>query len=226
MPKDTLQIEDLDLEETNKGKFDREKFVETNKLVFALGLIGIILVGVGVFLFKDGLFTKSDSIEIIENATTEGVENEVVVEIAGAIEKPGVYKLKEGSRVEDLLIAAGGISSNADRDWVDKTINRSAKLSDGTKIYIPSEDEQTLGATAKNGGGVQTVSGGESGQTGGLININTASLNELDTLPGIGPVYAQSIVEHRPYSSVEELTSKGALKKNVYEKVKDKVTVY
>ena len=59
-----------------------------------------------------------------------------------------------------------------------------------------------------------------------LININTASLQELDTLPGIGPVYGQSIVEHRPYSNIEELMSKGALKKNVYEKVKDLVTIY
>ncbi|MHA2055880.1 MAG: ComEA family DNA-binding protein [Candidatus Hodarchaeales archaeon] len=56
--------------------------------------------------------------------------------------------------------------------------------------------------------------------------MNTATLKELDSLPGIGPVYGQSIIEHRPYSTVEELLSKDALKKSTYEKVKDLVTVY
>ena len=59
-----------------------------------------------------------------------------------------------------------------------------------------------------------------------MVNINTATLKELDTLPGIGPVYGQNIIEHRPYSTVEELLSKAVLKKNVYEKIKDKVSVY
>ena len=119
------------------------------------------------------------------------------------------------------MVLAGGLSADADRTWVEKTLNRAAKISDGQKIYIPSISEK-LEVKSQNLG---TGTAGNS-LIDSLVNINTASLSELDKLPGIGPVYGQSIIDHRPYSTVEELVSKGALKKNVYEKVKDKVSVY
>ena len=156
----------------------------------------------------------------------EEASRELVVEISGAIEKPGVYKLSAGSRVEDLLIAGGGISADADRERMEKMVNRAAKLSDGQKIYIQSINEQTLGAGASNLDGAKVDQGVTVVGAGSLTNINSASQSELENLKGIGPVYAQSIIEHRPYSNVEELASKGALKQGVYEKIKDSVTAY
>lgn len=186
-------------------------------------LFGVILVGFGVFFFKSGLGSPSTKVEVLE-ATTESQGNrEMVVEIAGEVEKPGVYKLPGGSRVDDLLAISGGLAVNANRDWVEKYLNRAATLVDSQKIYIPSQSEAL---SAKETGGDQSISADFSGQGSGLTNINTADLSELDKLPGIGPVYGQSIIDHRPYSTNEELVSKGALKKSVYEKIKDLVSVY
>lgn len=191
--------------------------------IFLTLLFGVILVGFGVFFFKSGLGSPSTKVEVLE-ATTESQGNrEMVVEIAGEVEKPGVYKLPGGSRVDDLLVVSGGLGADANREWVEKYLNRAATLVDSQKIYIPSQSEAL---SAKETGGDQSISANFSGQGSGLININTASLPELDKLPGIGPVYGQSIIDHRPYSTNEELVSKGALKKSVYEKIKDLVSVY
>jgi competence protein ComEA len=190
-------------------------------------LLGVILTAVGLFVAKNGGNTASEEVEVLRG-TTEALEasGEIVVEIAGAVEKPGVYKLSKNSRVEDLLIISAGVSSNADRDWMQKSLNRAAKLIDGQKIYIPVVGEQLTGESAKNIGGYNSVLGSQgSGQTG-LVNINLAGQKELESLPGIGPVYAQKISEQRPYSNIEELLSKNVLNKSTFEKVKDLVTVY
>ncbi len=190
-------------------------------------LVGIILLGVGAIFLKSSFNLSGTKVEVLE-ATTEGQigQKEIVVEIAGEVEKPGVYKLPVGSRIEDLLIICGGLSKTADRSWVEKSLNRAAKLSDGQKIYIPAVNQQSNSLTAKNNGEYQTISSNFSDRGSGLVNINTASLRELDSLPGIGQVYGQNIIEHRPYSNTEELLSKGVLKAGVYEKVKNLITAY
>ncbi|MBI2066144.1 helix-hairpin-helix domain-containing protein [Candidatus Woesebacteria bacterium] len=179
-------------------------------------LVGALLTGLGLFVSKNDIRPGKDNVEVLTD-TTEGQENglEIVVEIAGEVINPGVYSLPKNSRIEDLLVAAGGVSPNADRDWMGKSLNRAARLADGTKIYIPSVGERSIRPSANWG------SGGSS-----LININLASQKELESLPGIGPVYAQNIIEHRPYSNVEELSTKGALRKSTYEKIKNLVTAY
>ena len=239
MPSEELKISD-DLikrgKETSSKKrtFDFEEFLQQYRYPITVFLLGLILVGFGVIYFKVGRDNKSSNIEVLEEATEAQDQGlELVVEISGAVEKPGVYKLSGGSRVEDLLIAAGGISADADREWVEKMINRAAKITDGQKIFIPSKSElapnqdyQSEVSGAKNNGDVKLYQGVQGSGYENLVNINTSSQKELEELPGIGPVYAQSMIEHRPYSSVEELLSKDALKKSVYEKIKDLVTVY
>ena len=239
MPSEELKISD-DLikrgKETSSKKrtFDFEEFLQQYRYPITVFLLGLILVGFGVIYFKVGRDNKSSNIEVLEEATEAQDQGlELVVEISGAVEKPGVYKLSGGSRVEDLLIAAGGISADADREWVEKMINRAAKITDGQKILIPSKSElapnqdyQSEVSGAKNNGDVKLYQGVRGSGYENLVNINTSSQKELEELPGIGPVYAQSMIEHRPYSSVEELLSKDALKKSVYEKIKDLVTVY
>lgn len=202
-------------EGTKQNQFDLLQFVYKFRWQTVLFLGGLILLGVGVFYSQKVIFS-SPKVEVI-NSTGESIPSgQVVVEVSGEVEKPGVYELDEGSRVEDALIAAGGVSAQADRDWMAKVLNRASKLIDGQKIYIPKVGE----------GAASGVSTGGSQDSQGLVNINTATLSQLESLPGIGPVYGQSIIDHRPYSGVEELYEKGVLKKNVYEKIKDKVTVY
>lgn len=218
----------LNLQKENGPKIDWEELLSKYRYQILLFLIGAILIGLGVFLFKNKDSLRSSSVEVLESSTdNEDIgSGEVVIEVSGAIETPGVYKLSTNARVEDALIAAGGISADADRNWMEKTLNRAAKVSDGQKIYIPRINEQISGASANNVAGYQSTSlvGGSSLTE--MVNINAASQKELELLWGIGPVTAQNIIEQRPYSSVEELLNKKILKTNVYERNKEKLSVY
>lgn len=229
-------LPDLELEK-RKNKLNLEinweEFLFKYRVQILLLLSGLILLGVG-FLVAKGEIITSPEIEVLENASeAKKSSSPIVVEVVGGVEKPGVYKLAGGARVEDALIAAGGISVNADRDWMEKMLNRAAKLVDGQKIYIPrvgevseGQNNQSSVLSAKNSGGYQSVSSSQGSGLGQLVNINTASVEELDSLWGIGRITAQNIIEHRPYSSVEELLTKKIIKKNVYEKNKNRLTVY
>ena len=182
-------------------------------------LVGIFLLGLGFYFVRNGN-VQSNQVEILE--TQE--KKEIVIEIAGSVKNPGVYKLPEGSRIEDLLVVPGGINEKADKNWMEKNLNRAAKLIDGQKVYIFSTNEQSNVLSAKNSVDYQNISTNISGQGSGFININTVSQKELESLIGIGPIYAQNIIEHRPYSNIEELLSKSVLPKSTYEKIKDKIT--
>lgn len=197
-----------------------DQFIIKNRYLLLLFLFGLILAGLGLFYVRNGGSIDSNKIEVL-GGTSGAVDTtpEIVVEIAGAVEKPGVYKLPLDSRVDDLLIAGGGLSGDADRGWVEKNVNRAAKLSDGQKLYIFSVKEVSANDTETSVGGGGVVQNG-------LININTADANSLDSLPGIGPVYAQKIIEHRPYSTVQEVVSKGGVTASIYEKIKDKITAF
>lgn len=194
-------------------------FPEKTIIIF---LLGVILIGLGLFFSKIGVFDSKDKIEIL-NTTTESqnTTSEIIVEISGSVEKPGVYKLLGNSRVEDLLVVSGGLSASADRDWVSKNVNRASKLTDGQKIYIYSQSEV---ASAKESGSIkldQQVLGDTSST---LVNINTSSLEKIMELPDIAQKRGQSIIEHRPYSTKEELVTKGVISQNIFEKIKDLIT--
>ncbi|OWY63302.1 hypothetical protein B7486_53850 [cyanobacterium TDX16] len=131
----------------------------------------------------------------------------LVVHAAGAVVDPGVYELPAGSRVDDLVEAAGGLAPDADADRV----NLALPLVDGERAYVPAVGEQELPeAPGPDGSGGELVGGSGGGvQSGGAVDLNTADLAELDTLPGVGPVTAQAIVDHReqqgPFTSVDDL---------------------
>lgn len=219
MPSDSSTNDFLD-----EKTFSFPDFVYGNRVNIFIILLGLILLGSGVLIYRNSQGTSE--IEVINTADSETEKSEIIAEIAGAVEKPGVYNIPSGSRVEDLLIISGGLSSDADRSWVEKYVNRAAKLTDGQKFYIPTINEQSGDESAKFfSSGSSDILGEEDNQNI-PVNINTASQNDLEELPGIGPVYAQSIIEHRPYSSTDELLNKGALKQYVYEKIKEMVTVY
>jgi len=216
------------LQEEKDSKINWEDLLLRHRYQILLVLIGAILIGLGVFLFKNKDSLSSSSIEVLESSSdNESINSgEVVIEVSGAVETPGVYKLSTNARVEDALIAAGGISADADRNWMEKTLNRAAKIIDGQKIYIPRLDEQNSRLSASNIAGYQSTSSVLGSDYTKPININSANQNELESLWGIGPVTAQNIIEQRPYSSVEELLNKKILKTNVYETNKDKLSVY
>jgi competence protein ComEA len=149
-------------------------------------------------------------------ATVSGAQTqEIWVDVAGAVVAPGVYRLPRGSRVEDAIAAAGGLSSEADSEAIARVINRAAKVSDGAKLYIPKTGSAQTEATT---GQTQTTK-----STG--VSVNAASQSELETLSGIGPVTAKKIIDARPYLALEELVSKKAMSQSLFDKLKDQITL-
>jgi len=192
--------------------------MEKYKWPLSFVFLGLIFVGLG-FLTRVGLPTKDEGIEII---TTEDVSGkEIFVDIQGAVEKPDIYQLPSESRVNDVLILAGGLSAEADRSWVAMNINLAQKLIDGAKIYIPEQSDVPRNPPA--GGKVGQVSGASLTDK---ININIASQSQLETLTGIGPAYAQKIIDGRPYQLIEDLLKVSGIGSKTLEKIKDKITVY
>ncbi|MBP9716694.1 MAG: ComEA family DNA-binding protein [Candidatus Levybacteria bacterium] len=182
--------------------------IKENLLPFALGGIGLILVVVGVFQY---IFQKPDEPAlIVEQAKSP--EQKILVDIEGAVINPGVYQLSQGSRIVDALAAAGGMSEQADRQWIEKNINLAKKVSDGLKIYIPRTGEEIL---------TEEVAGEASGS---VMNVNTASATDLESLPGIGAVTAASIIESRPFGQIDELLSRKIVGEATFEKIKDKIS--
>ena len=136
---------------------------------------------------------------------------ELVVDVAGEVRQPGVRRVPPGARIADAIEAAGGLTDRADR----ARINLAAPVSDGERIFVPAVGQQVppVAVGVAGGGGAATGTGIGTGPgttvLAGPVNINTASLAELDTLPGVGPTTAQAIIDHReqqgPFQTVDEL---------------------
>ena len=198
--------------------------INKHKTPLFLLLLALLFLLLGLVLFYSGGDNSDGKIEIISESMNK--EDNLLVEISGAVKNPGVYEMNEGDRVNDLLIVAGGLSEDADLNWTEKMLNRAEKLSDEQKVYIPRKNEQSNVLSASNRGGYQNTSSINSVMGEGLANVNTASASVLESLWGIGPVTAQNIIEQRPYSNVEELLSRKILKTNVYDRNKNLLTVY
>jgi len=205
------------MENLPKDQFSLEEIWERYKLPIVLGLVGLILVGIGT-LSVLLLGQKETAIEILP-AEEVAEKATIFVDLQGAVEKPGVYELSGDSRLNDLLILAGGLSASADREWVERNLNLAQKLVDGGKLYVPRESERVKEQESEKVAGSSAV-------VAGRININSAPASELDSLWGIGEKRAQAIIEGRPYQSIEELLNRKIIPQNVYERIKDEISVY
>ncbi len=146
-----------------------------------------------------------------------------MVEIVGAVRAPGVYRLPSGSRVTDLIEAAGGYGPRVDTGRAEQELNLAAPLRDGEHLRVPSRDDPVT-AAAPSGGG----SAADGTATGGLVDLNRATQAELEELPGVGPATAEKIMaarEEAPFVSVDDLRSRGVLGEKTFEKLRDLVTV-
>jgi competence protein ComEA len=157
----------------------------------------------------------------------------VVVQVSGAVNRPGLYSLPPGSRIHDALVAAGGLSSSAEL----ATLNLAAYVEDGQRIEVPSRQatpltlKATLTAPPSSGivaGPSQTKSSAQPPPPTGLININTATQAELESLPGIGPSLAQRILAYREenglFKTIEDIQQVKGIGPAIFDRIKDLIT--
>lgn len=153
----------------------------------------------------------------------------LVVEVGGAVVRPGVYELPAGSRIGDAVSAAGGFGPRVDAGLADRQLNLAAPLHDGDEVHVPVRGEAVGGPGAGGAGhGAGTASGGDAPGASGPIDLNRATAEELDTLPGIGPVTAAKVIaarEERPFASIDDLATRKVLGAATLEKVRALVTV-
>jgi competence protein ComEA len=153
----------------------------------------------------------------------------IVVHVAGAVAHPGLYSLPPGSRWSDAIEAAGGYQPGANPT----ALNLAAILQDGERVFVPAISLQPAVPAPTSPAPIvvpqESRSSAISPSVSGLIDINTASLEELDTLPGIGPVTAQNIIayrtEHGPFASIEAIDNVPGIGPATVEKLKDLITI-
>lgn len=155
----------------------------------------------------------------------EEEDTDIYVYVCGAVHFPGVYALARGSRVYEAVALAGGIREDGAAEYV----NQAQKISDGEKIYIPTETEVQEGSFEIEEGAELFSEHEKDTENDGKVNLNTASEEELQTLSGIGETRAKSIIEYREnnggFQSIEDLMKVEGIKEGVFEKIKDRITV-
>ena len=148
-----------------------------------------------------------------ETASRKTAESVICVYVCGEVEAAGVYELPEGSRIVDAVEAAGGMTEEASDTW----LNLAEPVSDGQKIEVPSREQ------------AEELKEEEAEAQAGLVNLNTASAEELMTLSGVGEAKARAILdyreEHGGFKEPEELMEIPGIKEGVFQKIKDQITV-
>ncbi len=158
------------------------------------------------------------SLEPVSEAAAESEfsQDHIYVYVCGLVEKPGVYEVDSNARMFEVLELAGGVRDGADLS----AVNQAQKVTDGQQIYIPEIGEAPQQGKGAAAGGMQDD---------GLVNINTADLAELMTLPGIGETRAQAIIDYRTaqggYRTVEDIMNVTGIKEGLFGKIVDKIKV-
>lgn len=200
--------------------------------------IKIIIISTGVIsaLLYNFLYTNNKKNEIINEVEAEYIEEEIVetktifVDISGEVNIPGLYELNEGARLNDVVNLAGGLTVDADID----SINLAYILSDAIKVIIPKREEKEQAdknnekkvAVVNNG---MFVSENKTTVESNVINLNTATKEELKQLDGIGESTAQKIIDYRNengnFTKIDELKNVSGIGSNKFEKIKGKLIV-
>ncbi|MCL2436588.1 MAG: helix-hairpin-helix domain-containing protein [Clostridiales bacterium] len=225
-----------------------KRYVLENKKK-CLKIAGLVVVlTISLITYVTGNLTNDDGIAVMEVQDNEIVADEsnvvaevqqeqeayIVVDIEGAVRSPGVVFLLSGSRVNDAVEEAGGLTSDADT----RSVNLASRLSDGDKVYIPTHGEQqtSSGSNSQPAGivtdivssGSQATPDGAS-ENSGMVNINTATSAQLQTLRGVGPATAQRIIEHREtvgrFTRIEDIMRVSGIGTRTFEGFRDNIVI-
>lgn len=195
------------------------------KSIFLGFIVSFIIIGSSIYYNHNNdyneIMTEDVYLEVKENNV---IEENIIIHITGEVNNPGVIKIKENSRLVDVIEAAGGLTENAD---VNK-INLAYIVLDGQKIYIPNMNENIENYINSEAGNGIIIEGINSGNNT-LVNINTATQVELETLTGIGPSTALKIINYRKengkFKNVEEIKNVPGIGDSKYEEIKNNICV-
>ena len=197
---------------------------EHKDMLKKVGIVVLVIVlGLVVSAVKNGGQEEAQAQETTVAAEEETAEV-IYVDVGGEVNQPSVVELTDGSRVTDAIAAAGGLTEKADLT----DINRAAFVSDGEKIFIPSQEEYDSDGLLSGDSG---NSGGEPQEDhlNGKININTADSTQLQELNGVGPATAEKIIDYRKqngrFQSIEDIKNVSGIGDKTYEKLKDHIRV-
>lgn len=210
--------------------------IKQYKLALVIALIGLVIAGFMILqreqkqenniqqLMEQTSYSSSSTTEKSKqrSESDQGDKNEgmVTVDVKGAVKKPGVYQLKSSSRVHDALLKAGGMTDEADL----KSINQAQKLVDEAVVYVAKVGENVVDVTTNTSASTAT-----SQAKAGLVNLNTATEADFQTISGIGQKRAQDIIAYREangkFKSVDDLKNVTGIGAKTLEKLKEYVTV-
>ena len=206
---------------------DRLRSLDRRELAGLLVVAAIIVGGAALWYVRSlpssvavQASTDRDPPPGIAEATPSPTPTTIVVDVAGWVKRPGVYEFRQGDRVIDAIRMAGGGKSGADL----AAINLAALLTDGQQIVVLKKGSTGTGASGGGSGGAPGSGGAEP-----LVNLNTATLDQLESLPGIGPALGQRILdyrqEHGPFRSVEDLLNVSGIGEKRLGDLRSKVSV-
>lgn len=199
-------------------------------VVFGI-LATVAVAGAGVFYFKQPSPPPIEVVTVEPTATATlppqatATPKPVRVYITGAIQHEDVYFMPAGSIIKDVVEAAGGFTADADHT----RINLAQEVQDQQQIHVPSLDEVNPPPPVQGGPTTSTSNTANNPATGAVINLNTATVEELDSLPGVGPAIAKRIIEYRSsvggFSSIEQITQVSGIGEATFAKIKAFITV-
>ena len=197
-----------------------EKIIICIILVIIISVIGYyIYVNINnneLYIEENDSYIEENHNDVDNETSVNKNEETIIIHIAGCVENEGVYEIKKDSRISDAIDIAGGLTSDANI----KSINLAQKLNDGQKIYIPNINED-----------IEEYTGDDTNlfEYNELININTATQTQLETLPGIGPSTADKIIQYRKengnFKNIEDIKNVSGIGDSKYENIKDKICV-
>ncbi len=195
------------------SRFDLMTLAAVGIAAVLAGAASLALVAAVAVPASEPTFAPDPWASLAPEASSGVAAGDLVVDVEGGVNAPGIHRLPAGSRVADALAAAGGYAESADLAAAAQSLNLAAAVVDGQQIYVPVV-----------GGG--PAGGGDGGD--GLVNLNRASQAELEALPGIGPVTAEKIIAaraERPFATLDELVTREVLTARQLEQIVELVTV-
>ncbi|MFU2157681.1 helix-hairpin-helix domain-containing protein [Caldisericum sp. AR60] len=189
--------------------------IDNKKLIVILILLVFIALGIGMYIGKTYLVSNKEQTQTLDIQNTQELSpQKIKVYVTGEVKHPDVYELQENSIIKDAITLAGGVTENADLI----AINLAKKLTDGEEVIVPAKENSTSNSTVS-----------ASNAKTGKININSATKEELMTLPGIGEVKANAIIDYRtkngPFKSIHDIVNVSGIGEKTFEKIKDLITV-